>query len=72
MIRRLDVIYLCNGDATECKKTFCAFNGTGECTHTRRLEHALHKEVSFDGLAEAPEADDYLYEPIEYDWAWGD
>ena len=35
-------LYICDGDAEVCRKTFCAFNGTGDCMHTADKRHARY------------------------------
>lgn len=34
--------YVCDGKVPKCKKTYCGFNGTGECMHTEDKEHARY------------------------------
>lgn len=38
------ILYLCDGRACE-EPDHCMFNGMGECHHTTRWEHALHKDA---------------------------
>ena len=35
--------YVCDGKVPTCRKTYCAFNGTGECMHTADKEHARYE-----------------------------
>ena len=37
------VLYLCDGKACN-EPNHCRHNGTGECRHTEKWEHALHKD----------------------------
>lgn len=39
------ILYLCDGRACE-RPDYCWHNKTGECRHTARLEHALHKDAN--------------------------
>lgn len=36
-------LYVCDGKVPECKKTACAFNGTGDCMHTADKSHARYE-----------------------------
>lgn len=35
-------LYICDGDIPECNKSFCGFNGNGNCTHTADEGHARY------------------------------
>lgn len=35
-------LYICDGKVPTCRKTYCAFNGTGECMHTEDKSHARY------------------------------
>ena len=41
------ILYLCDGKACD-NPTHCNHNGTGECRHTTRWEHALHKDADLN------------------------
>ena len=60
------VLYLCDGKACECP-TCCAHNGTGECHHTTKWEHALHKDADPSEFLKVPLGDDeiILVEPFD-------
>lgn len=34
--------YVCDGNADGCAKTFCKYNGTGDCQHTKQKGHARY------------------------------
>ncbi len=36
------VLYLCDGEKPECKKSMCYKNGRGECRHTTDVKHAIN------------------------------
>ena len=36
------VLYLCNGKKEGCAKTYCKYNGTGECKHTMSESYAKY------------------------------
>lgn len=36
-------LYICDGKVPTCHKTFCAYNGTGDCMHTSNIKHARYK-----------------------------
>ena len=36
-------LYICDGKATGCRRTACAFNGTGDCMHTSDKSHARYR-----------------------------
>lgn len=36
-------LYMCDGDVPGCRKTYCAFNGTGDCCHTEDKSHARYE-----------------------------
>lgn len=44
-----NVLYLCDGRACE-NPDHCAHNGTGECRHTTKYEHAVNKGVDTSGF----------------------
>lgn len=48
-----NVLYLCDGKACE-NPAYCHHNGTGECRHTTRWEHALHKDVDLKDFISRP------------------
>lgn len=48
-----NVLYLCDGRACG-NPTYCAHNGTGECRHTTRAEHALHKDADLKDFIARP------------------
>lgn len=59
------VLYLCDGRACECPD-HCSHNGTGECRHTSKWEHALHKDADpndFIALPSSIEGKVNLWEP---------
>ena len=35
-------LYICDGKLPSCAKTYCKFNGTGECMHTKDKLHARY------------------------------
>lgn len=35
-------LYVCDGDAEGCEKTYCKFAGRGECSHTTQRGHARY------------------------------
>ena len=35
-------LYVCDGKVPACAKTFCHYNGTGDCRHTTDESHALY------------------------------
>ena len=35
-------MYICDGNVPECRKSFCAFNGRGDCMHTQDKSHARY------------------------------
>ena len=37
------MLYVCDGKVPACAKTFCYYNGTGECRHTTDESHALYE-----------------------------
>lgn len=45
----ISILYLCDGKACE-SPDHCWHNKTGECRHTTRLEHALHKDANVEGF----------------------
>lgn len=65
-----NVLYLCDGKACECP-TYCAHNGTGECRHTSKWEHALHKDVDLKDFISRPSSREAgkvdLWEPMDDD-----
>ena len=38
----IDRLYVCDGDADDCAKTYCKHAGNGECAHTTQRAHALY------------------------------
>jgi len=36
-------LYICDGNVPACRKTACAFNGTGDCMHTKDRRHARYE-----------------------------
>lgn len=62
-----NVLYLCDGRACE-SPNYCAHNGTGECRHTTRLEHALHPDIDLRDFIMRPgrkEGQIDLWEPYD-------
>ena len=37
------MLYVCDGKVPACAKTFCHYNGTGDCRHTTDESHALYE-----------------------------
>lgn len=35
-------LYVCNGKVPDCPKTYCAFKGTGDCSHTSDIRYARY------------------------------
>lgn len=35
-------LYVCDGSAGGCERTFCKFEGNGDCMHTSQEEHARY------------------------------
>lgn len=48
-----NVLYLCDGRACENPDN-CRHNGTGECLHTTRIEHALHENFDLNDFVPLP------------------
>lgn len=62
-----NVLYLCDGRACENPDN-CHHNGTGECRHTTRFEHALHRVVDLSDFVPMPAHDGGgvdLWEPVD-------
>lgn len=38
----MKVLYVCDGNKADCTKTFCKYNGSGECNHTMSEENAKY------------------------------
>lgn len=36
------VLYVCDGKKEDCPKTYCKYNGSGECKHTMSESHAKY------------------------------
>ena len=34
--------YICDGKLPSCAKSYCKFNGTGDCMHTQDKSHARY------------------------------
>lgn len=47
-------LYVCDGDVPTCAKSFCCYNGSGECQHTSDKEHARYAEHDFDSFDRLP------------------
>lgn len=61
------ILYLCDGKACE-EPDHCMLNSTGECRHTTRWEHALHKDADPDGFRRTATPDGViLWEPDDED-----
>lgn len=48
------VLYVCDGNKADCTKTFCKYNGSGECNHTMSEVNAKY------GVAEQITADRFV------------
>ena len=35
-------LYICDGNKDDCPKTYCKYNGSGECNHTINESHAKY------------------------------
>jgi hypothetical protein len=44
----MNIMYLCDGEKTDCKKRTCYKNG-GYCRHTKDVEHAVNFEKNTYG-----------------------
>ena len=47
------MLYVCDGKVPSCAKSFCYYNGKGDCHHTTDESHALypvHVVTSFERL----------------------
>ena len=49
------VLYVCDGNKADCTKTFCKYNGSGECNHTMSEGNAKY------GVAEKITADRFAF-----------
>ena len=38
----MNVLYICDGKKEDCAKTYCQYNGTGECKHTMSESNAKY------------------------------
>lgn len=53
------VLYVCNGKREDCSKTYCKYNGSGECNHTMSESYAKY------GVAEQITTDRFqIYDDI--------
>lgn len=62
---KTSVLYICDGRACE-GPDHCWHNGTGECRHTTRAEHALHKDADINEFMRITNGDGtILVEPYD-------
>ena len=47
-------LYVCDGKVPTCKKSYCYYNGTGECRHTTDESHALYPMHDFAAFSRHP------------------
>ena len=53
------VLYVCNGKREDCSKTYCKYNGSGECNHPMSESYAKY------GVAEKITTDRFqIYDDI--------
>lgn len=60
----IEILYICDGEADGCRKSYCKYNGMGDCAHTTQREHARYKPprefttIGEDCFVEKERADD--------------
>ena len=49
---RQRIVYICNGEIPDCRKTGCVYLSRGECEHTTKEQYAAKEEHRFIRLSD--------------------